>query len=1064
MRFNNVKILGGIVAAAMMFGVAATSSAQPSDQGNDGSNQVSAQQAEQDSAKQSDSAQGAASQASANDANKGETNQNKDGANGAKTAGSPTNGSGSSSSANPGAKAASPNRASVSAQDDQPSSATPRDALPTTADCQPYHDSWKATPTASGVSANGEWTLGVNDSGECALVITATDPANEYQLPVVPSSLDDASRSNPGRHPFIKRVVFNGPGKVVFPAGSRSQGLFENMSQLRAIDGLDRVDTSYMTDMSDMFSHCSSLASLDVSHFDTSGVTDMENVFAGCSSLASLDVSHFDTRNVTKMNWMFANCSSLASLDVSRFDTHNVTTMEMMFKDDSGLTSLDMSDFDTSKVTRMNNMFQDCKGLASLDLAAFDTSNVTDMSYMFSNCFGLTSLDVSHFNIGKVLYMQCMFAYCNRLQSLDLSSFKNVAAWNTDNALKVGDIYTNPPALRQITIGEHMYGNFQLKSEGNRQWVRIRDTSGSYLPLDTLDQTYSSDDVPSTGGTFVLTEKRALRLDLNQSDGKYWGTTDEDQYVPGGTEMAKLPDGSTQVKPRFQTTKAPAKTSLHTSNYVDTYFKFVNWNTKSDGSGTAYAPGDEISMDAGDVTLYAQWKQIKAQPSSMQSYAARYVLRFKMNPPADSGVSEPTAVDETSSTKRLASRNDFTKTQSIAIHHKAPTVNGYRFDGWTIGDDSTVYKDGDSVQMRPGITELKANWTKVYTYRLNFMPVAPGDDPKVTKTFAALDGGVSTDASHMFFIPFGYTLNADDSGQYRFLCWVDAQGHQYYPGSWVTLNSAAPGTTLYGSWKRVAAPSSSMDYYANYALRFKENAPAGSGVSEPASPDVASTTVKLSSRADLAKAHKVKIDHAAYPKITGYRFDGWSVSGDESTLYQTGGEVSVMPGVTELTGHWTKLPTPAAGAGTSSPSIGGAGSGSGLTPGAPGTPNTLGRSAAFGAVPAAVGAPQGATIGGADGVVAPSAPKSAHRDWRKVECGSASGKASGAAYVIDVAGYRVMASGNVCVAAKSAVPAASTRAVFPWWLVALAIVLALIGVGYVRRNRFNIAKHRAASE
>jgi len=35
---------------------------------------------------------------------------------------------------------------------------------------------------------------------------------------------------------------------------------------------------------------------------------------------------------------------------------------------------------------------------------------------------------------------------------------------------------------------------------------------------------------------------------------------------------------------------------------------FNGWNTEADGSGTTYAAGDSLAMNAGDVMLYAQWK------------------------------------------------------------------------------------------------------------------------------------------------------------------------------------------------------------------------------------------------------------------------------------------------------------------------------------------------------------------------------------------------------------------------------------------------------------------------
>ena len=37
-------------------------------------------------------------------------------------------------------------------------------------------------------------------------------------------------------------------------------------------------------------------------------------------------------------------------------------------------------------------------------------------------------------------------------------------------------------------------------------------------------------------------------------------------------------------------------------------FTFTGWNTEAGGGGTAYQPGDDITM-VGDVTLYAQWTE-----------------------------------------------------------------------------------------------------------------------------------------------------------------------------------------------------------------------------------------------------------------------------------------------------------------------------------------------------------------------------------------------------------------------------------------------------------------------
>ena len=198
--------------------------------------------------------------------------------------------------------------------------------------------------------------------------------------------------------------------------------MFSYCSKLTSLD-LSGFDTSKVTNMSSMFFYCSNLTSLDVSRFDTSKVTNMSSMFYNCGNLTSLDVSGFDTSEVISMSNMFNNCTNLTSLDVSKFNTSNVTKMLGMFNYCRNLTSLDVSGFDTSKVINMSEMFNYCSKLTSLDVSKFNTSKVTDMSRMFYNCSSLTSLDASNFNTSNVTIMEWMFSYCSNLTSLDLSGF-----------------------------------------------------------------------------------------------------------------------------------------------------------------------------------------------------------------------------------------------------------------------------------------------------------------------------------------------------------------------------------------------------------------------------------------------------------------------------------------------------------------------------------------------------------------------------------------------------------------------------------------------------------------
>jgi outer membrane protein OmpA-like peptidoglycan-associated protein len=44
-------------------------------------------------------------------------------------------------------------------------------------------------------------------------------------------------------------------------------------------------------------------------------------------------------------------------------------------------------------------------------------------------------------------------------------------------------------------------------------------------------------------------------------------------------------------------------------------YSFAGWNTKADGTGTAYADGGSFEIDSSDVILYAQWKLVQTKPT-----------------------------------------------------------------------------------------------------------------------------------------------------------------------------------------------------------------------------------------------------------------------------------------------------------------------------------------------------------------------------------------------------------------------------------------------------------------
>ena len=224
----------------------------------------------------------------------------------------------------------------------------------------------------------------------------------------------------------IVHIVFDKSFSTYTP--SSLDEFFSNLLTLETIKGLEYLNTEKVTDMYRMFYKCSSLTSLDVTHFNTANVTDMSYMFYKCSSLTSLDVTHFNTANVTDMSYMFSSCSSLTSLDVTHFNTANVTNMSTMFYNCSKLTSLDVTHFNTAKVTNMYSMFRKCLALTSLYLTNFNTEKVTNMGYMFSNCAALTTIYASSkFVTTQVSKSSGMFTNCEKLKG-------EVEEWTNDKA------------------------------------------------------------------------------------------------------------------------------------------------------------------------------------------------------------------------------------------------------------------------------------------------------------------------------------------------------------------------------------------------------------------------------------------------------------------------------------------------------------------------------------------------------------------------------------------------------------------------------------------------------
>ena len=270
---------------------------------------------------------------------------------------------------------------------------------------------------------------------------------------------------------------------------------FANLPKLKTITGLEYLNTEKVTNMSYMFYSCSSLTSLDVTHFNTAKVTNMNNMFSNCSSLTSLDVTYFNTANVTDMNKMFYKCSALTTIYASdNFVTDKVEYSYNMFYDCTSLkgTTLEYvasktdhnyancgtdgyftpgcgyAKFDNAtgtltfsyKVVKPEGAYDLNVGITEpgwrthkneIKKVVFDTSfanaRPTSCYYWFYECKNLANIEgIENLNTEKVTNMELMFANCSTLTSLDVTKF------NTANVTTLMSMFSDCSSLKSLDV------------------------------------------------------------------------------------------------------------------------------------------------------------------------------------------------------------------------------------------------------------------------------------------------------------------------------------------------------------------------------------------------------------------------------------------------------------------------------------------------------------------------------------------------------------------------------------------------------------------------------------
>lgn len=204
-------------------------------------------------------------------------------------------------------------------------------------------------------------------------------------------------------------------------------------------------------------------------------------------------------------------------------------------------------------------------------------------------------------------------------------------------------------------------------------------------------------------------------------------------------------------------------TVLDKGDMAKANYHFTGWNTKADGTGTAYAPDATFTMPAEAMILYAQWAE-----------DSKYTVTY------DLGGAPGTAPTE----------QDHYAGDNFNLAN-TPTWENHTFTGWK-GDDGVTYSAGSNFTMPAKNVEFTALWEENAKYRVYYhVNHIEGSGSQVDDNDYYENDIVTVKDKNDMAVP-----------NHTFVKWntePDGTGDAYNPAD--TLNMPNHDVTLYAQWE-----------------------------------------------------------------------------------------------------------------------------------------------------------------------------------------------------------------------------------------------------------------------
>lgn len=186
---------------------------------------------------------------------------------------------------------------------------------------------------------------------------------------------------------------------VILPSISISSmsNMFQSNKNLVTID-MSNIDTSLCNSMRQTFKECSKLTDIiGLEKLNTSKVTDMLSIFDGCSSLSTFPIENWDTSKVVNMQYAFSRCINFNNDAFNIFKSLNLTQVKYLENCFSNITNpmFTQADFSTTSMPQLLKFKSIFLGSKYITEVAFpnDCPNVEMIGQALQGCDRLVKLD-----------------------------------------------------------------------------------------------------------------------------------------------------------------------------------------------------------------------------------------------------------------------------------------------------------------------------------------------------------------------------------------------------------------------------------------------------------------------------------------------------------------------------------------------------------------------------------------------------------------------------------------------------------------------------------------------